>query len=85
MFGKYDRHIMAVLQVIITGLLFAIGQLQGLGWAYYLGVMIAAGFSVYQQTLIFKREKTQCFKAFLNNNWYGLAVFTGLVVDYALR
>jgi 4-hydroxybenzoate polyprenyltransferase len=85
LFGDYDRHIMAVLQVIIVVLLFAVGQLQGLGWAYYWGVLVAAGFSVYQQILIFHRDKAQCFKAFLNNNWFGLAVFVGLVMDYAAR
>ncbi|MGR8998517.1 MAG: 4-hydroxybenzoate octaprenyltransferase, partial [Gammaproteobacteria bacterium] len=34
---------------------------------------------------IFNREKTLCFKAFLNNNWFGMAVFAGLVMDYLLR
>ncbi len=82
LFGEYDRQIIAVLQVIIVGLLLAVGQLQSLGLAYYLGVLVAAGFSVYQQKLIFNRDKALCFKAFLNNNWFGLAVFVGLMVDY---
>lgn len=85
LFGDYDRHIMAVLQMIIVALLFAVGQLKGFSWAYYLGVLVAAGFSVYQQILIVKRDKAKCFKAFLNNNWFGLVVFVGLVVDYGLR
>ncbi|NOT86159.1 MAG: 4-hydroxybenzoate octaprenyltransferase [Methylococcaceae bacterium] len=85
LFGDYDRHIMAVLQIIIVGLLLAVGQLQGLGWVYYWGVLVAAGFSVYQQTLIFNRDKVLCFKAFLNNNWFGLVVFVGLAIDYGLR
>lgn len=82
LFGEYDRHIMAILQVIILGLLVIVGQMQGLGWLYYGGLLIAAGLSVYQQRLILYREKAQCFKAFLNNNWFGLAVFTGLFLDY---
>ena len=82
LFGDYDRHIMAVLQLIILGLLVAVGQMQGLGLAYYCGVLIAALLSVYQQKLIFHREKSRCFKAFLNSNWFGLAVFAGLVLDY---
>jgi 4-hydroxybenzoate polyprenyltransferase len=84
LFGAYDRHIMAVLQIIIVGLLIAVGQMQQLNWPYYGGVLVAAGFSVYQQKLIFHREKVLCFKAFLNNNWFGMAVFVGLVMDYWL-
>jgi len=61
-----------------------VGQMQQLNWPYYSGVLVAAGFSVYQQKLIFHREKTLCFKAFLNNNWFGMAVFVGLVMDYWL-
>jgi 4-hydroxybenzoate polyprenyltransferase len=82
LFGDYDRHIMAVLQVIILSLLIIIGIMQYSGWAYYIGVLCAAGLSVYQQTLIFHRDKGLCFKAFLNNNWFGLAVFMGLFADY---
>jgi len=85
LFGDYDRHIMAILQIIIIGLLIAVGQLKQLNWPYYSGVLVASGFSVYQQKLIFHREKSLCFKAFLNNNWFGMAVFAGLVMDYLLR
>jgi 4-hydroxybenzoate polyprenyltransferase len=84
LFGEYERHIMAVLQLIILALLIAVGMIKQLGWFYYGGVMFAGGLSVYQQVLIFQREKSQCFKAFLNNNWFGLAVFVGLVLEYGL-
>ena len=85
LFGTYDRQIMAVLQVIILGLLVSVGLMKQLGWPYYLGLTVAAGLSIYQQRLIFHRDKQQCFKAFLNNNWFGLAVFAGLILDYGLR
>ncbi len=85
LFGAYDRHIMAVLQIIILSLLIAVGQMKQLSWPYYSGVLAAAGLSVYQQKLIFHRQKALCFKAFLNNNWFGMAVFAGLVIDYSLR
>jgi 4-hydroxybenzoate polyprenyltransferase len=62
--------------------LFIVGELQNLGTFYYLSLLIAAGFSVYQQKLIFHREKTACFRAFLNNNWFGLVVFLGLLLHY---
>jgi 4-hydroxybenzoate polyprenyltransferase len=84
LFGDYDRHIMATLQIIIIGLLLVVGQMKQLSWPYYAGILVASGFSVYQQKLIFHREKALCFKAFLNNNWFGMAVFAGLVMDYLI-
>lgn len=83
LFGKYDRLIIAVLQIIMLGLLVVVGYLQGLGGFYYGGLLIAAGLAGYQQKLIFHREKTLCFKAFLNNNWFGLVIFAGLVLNYS--
>jgi 4-hydroxybenzoate polyprenyltransferase len=85
LFGDYDRQVMAVLQVIILGLLIVVGIMSHTGWVYYASLVVAAGLSVYQQKLIFHRQKDQCFKAFLNNNWFGVAVFIGLLLDYALR
>lgn len=85
LFGDYDRQIMAVLQLIILGLLLVVGLMIAAGWAYFAGLAVAAGLFVYQQTLIFNRDKVLCFKAFLNNNWFGVSVFVGLLVDYWLR
>lgn len=82
LFGHRDREIMAVLQLIILGLLIWMGQMQKLGGIYYIGVLMAAGLSVYQQKLIYYREKADCFKAFLNSNWFGMVVFAGLFLDY---
>ena len=32
-----------------------------------------------------KRDRADCFRAFMNNNWLGGFVFLGLVAEYALR
>ena len=82
LFGAYDRQIICVLQIIIISLLVVIGQWERLAWPYYGGVLVATGLFIYQQTLIVHRDKTQCFQAFLNSNWLGLAVFIGLVVSF---
>ena len=84
LFGAYDRHIMAVLQVIIIGLLVVVGLMQALTWPYYAGVIVATALCVYQQKLIFHREKALCFKAFLNSNYFGMAVFIGLSLSYLI-
>jgi len=82
LFGDKDREIMALLQLIIIGLLIVIGQMQQLGVFYYAGIVVALLLSAYQQKLIFYRDKGLCFKAFLNSNYFGLAVFVGLALDY---
>jgi 4-hydroxybenzoate polyprenyltransferase len=82
LFGDKDREIMAGLQLIIIGLLLYIGIFLQLGMFYYSGVAIAFGLSIYQQKLIFHREKTLCFKAFLNSHYFGMAIFLGLFFDY---
>jgi 4-hydroxybenzoate polyprenyltransferase len=46
---------------------------------------VAAGLAAYQQWLIRGRERDACFRAFLNNHWFGAAVFAGLAADFALR
>ena len=36
--------------------------------------------SAYQQWLIRKRDRADCFRAFINNQWFGLVVFAVLVL-----
>lgn len=85
LFGDKDREIMAILQVIIMLLMVQIGRLQDLSWVYYVALACASLFFVYQQKLIFYRNKKDCFTAFLNSNWFGLVIFVGLVLEFALK
>ncbi|ELN2737609.1 4-hydroxybenzoate octaprenyltransferase [Pluralibacter gergoviae] len=82
LFGKNDRLIIGILQVVVMALMATVGWLSGLGWVYYASILVAGGFFVYQQGLIKDRERDACFKAFLNNNYVGLALFVGLAVSY---
>ena len=82
LFGDKDREIMAGLQLIIISLLVYIGLFLEFGGFYYTGIIVAFGLSIYQQKLIFHREKSLCFKAFLNNNYFGMAIFCGLFFNY---
>ena len=84
LFGRYDRLIVGLLQLLMLMLLVVVGVAAGLGSAYYFGLAAAAGFSGYQQWMIRNREPSRCFAAFLNNNYFGMAVFIGLVIDYLL-
>ncbi|AVR02311.1 4-hydroxybenzoate octaprenyltransferase [Pluralibacter gergoviae] len=82
LFGKNDRLIIGILQVVVMALMATVGWLSGLGWVYYASILVAGGFFVYQQGLIKDRDRDACFKAFLNNNYVGLALFVGLAVSY---
>jgi len=85
LFGDADRVIIAMFQLLIFIVLFIIGKQLAMGIYYYLGVIVAAVLAVYQQYLIKDRDGSRCFKAFLNNNWFGAAIFFGIVLDYMTR
>ncbi|AVI65315.1 MULTISPECIES: 4-hydroxybenzoate octaprenyltransferase [Shewanella] len=82
LFGKYDRQIIGLFQLAALACFIAAGWSADRGLLYGLGLLTFVGFSTYQQMLIFDRERAPCFKAFLNNNWAGLALFVGLGADY---
>jgi 4-hydroxybenzoate polyprenyltransferase len=82
LFGRADRGIVAALQLGALALLVLAGLLSGLGIWYWLGLFVAAATAMHQQYLIRHRDPGECFRAFLNNNLFGLAVFGGILLDY---
>ena len=82
LFGDMDRIMIGILQILFIGSMLLLNQQLSLGLAYNLGLLVASILLFHQQILIRKRLRAQCFKAFLNNHWVGLAIFTGLAVDY---
>ncbi len=81
LFGDLDRAMVAVLQGLTLYALVMVGGRFELGVPYYLGLVVAAGLFGYHHYLIRFRERDPCFRAFLNNNWVGFAIFVGIVVD----
>lgn len=84
LFGRHDLLILAMLQLALLGLLAYIGLVTGRGPWYFAGLAAAAAIAAFHQYRIRTRDREACFEAFLNNNYYGMAVFVGLVLDYAL-
>jgi 4-hydroxybenzoate polyprenyltransferase len=82
LFGELDRVIIGMLQGLLLLTLLLVGHRLDLSGAYYAGLAFAAGFAVYQQYLIRNRDPQRCFQAFLNNNWFGAAVFAGILLHY---
>jgi 4-hydroxybenzoate polyprenyltransferase len=77
-FGKYDVIAIMCCYAAMIGLLIYVGNFMHYGKFYYLGLGVATSLAIWQYDQIKKRLKTNCFKAFLNNNWIGLAIFIGL-------
>ncbi|MDO8465999.1 MAG: 4-hydroxybenzoate octaprenyltransferase [Gallionella sp.] len=84
-FGKYDVAAVMACYAITLALLAWVGQVTGLSWIYYAGLLVAAGIALYHYTLIKNRSREACFAAFLHNNWFGAAVFAGIALDYFAR
>ncbi|WP_312214163.1 4-hydroxybenzoate octaprenyltransferase [Pseudescherichia sp.] len=82
LFGRHDKLIVGILQVLVLVLMATVGWLNGLGWAFYASIVVAGALFFWQQKMIVHRDRDACFKAFLNNNYVGLALFVGLAVSY---
>lgn len=85
LFGRADRAMIGVFQIATLAGLAAIGWQLGLGTAWYAGLVAAACCGLYQQHLIRVRDRGDSFRAFMNNNWLGGAIFLGLAAEYAMR
>ena len=83
--GQYDVTGVMVCHALFVALMVYIGQLQSMGMVYYAGLLVATGLMGYQYTLIRNRDRALCFKAFLHNNYVGMAVFTGIALDFLIR
>lgn len=80
-FGRFDvAAVMGCYALFFAGMAW-VGVLVGLGIIYFFGLGAAALIAVYHFTLIRDRDRGRCFKAFLHNNWLGLVVFLGIVLD----
>jgi 4-hydroxybenzoate polyprenyltransferase len=82
LFGDSDRHIIAVLQLMTLVSLYLVGRMIHMGDWYLAGLGAGAAFFVYQLWLIRDRDRDACFRAFLNNNYFGMAVFVGMALEY---
>jgi 4-hydroxybenzoate polyprenyltransferase len=85
LFGPLDKKIIGVIQAMLIMDLILIGQRAELSGFYYAAVATATALAIWQQYLIKDRDPALCFKAFLNNNWIGLVLFAGLLLDYQFK
>ena len=81
LFGELDLIALGILYGGFLVTLFLFGRRAELGFNYYVGLAVAAGFIAYQFALARDRSREHCFAAFRNNQWVGLVVFLGIALS----
>jgi 4-hydroxybenzoate polyprenyltransferase len=81
LFGKYDRLIIGLFQVLFTATLFVIADSFQLGLFFKISIFLSVLIMIYHQYLIKDREKSTCFKVFLNNHIIGAILLIGVIID----
>jgi len=83
--GRFDVAAVMLCYAAMLALLAMIGMRLHFGLYYYLGLGAAGFIMLYHYSLIRRREREACFKAFLHNNWVGGVIFVGIAADYVWR
>ena len=83
-FGRFDVTAVMLCYGLTLAILAGVGVSMALGWPYWLGLSAATGIALYHYTLIRNRDTGKCFAAFMHNNWFGAAVFAGILFNTLL-
>ena len=81
-FADMDRVMIGVLQVLMLAALGLVGRTLHFGAWFDGGLTVAAATFIYQQWLIRRRDPQRCLQAFRNNNYTGIAIFAGILLQY---
>jgi len=81
-FGRYDVAAVMLCYLATWLLLAMAGYYLSMNVFYYAGLLLAACVAIYHYFIIRSRDRKNCFKAFLGNNWFGFFVFAGMLANY---
>jgi len=84
LFGRFDILITANLMLLMILMLAALGLWLGLNWPWFAAILFCVVLFGRQLVTIRQRDRDACFRAFLNNNWVGFAIFLGLLGHFAI-
>jgi 4-hydroxybenzoate polyprenyltransferase len=82
LFADLDRFMVGIMQLMVLFALVLVGRTQHFGDGYYAGLIAGAVLFLWQQWLIRHRDTDACLRAFQNNNYFGVAVFAGVLLQY---
>jgi 4-hydroxybenzoate polyprenyltransferase len=85
LFGDSDRHVIALLQAMTLLALVLVGRRLAMNVWYYVGLTAGALAFIHHLWLIRRRDRAECLRAFLANNYFGMWVFIGILLAYQFR
>ncbi len=83
-FGRFEVAAVMICYAATLAILAWVGAQAGRGIYFHAGLAVAGGMMLRHYYWIRGRSREACFRAFMDNNWVGAAIFAGLFADYAL-
>jgi 4-hydroxybenzoate polyprenyltransferase len=85
LFADMDKLLIGVMQAMMLYALYLAGDDMHFGRWYRAGIVAAALLFLWQQWLVRRRDPAGCLRAFLNNQYVGLAIFVGILLQYVYK
>ncbi len=85
LFADMDKLLIGAMQLMMLYSLYLVGEDMHFGRWFQGGSIAAALLFLWQQWLIRRRDPAGCMRAFLNNQYVGLAVFVGILLQYVYK
>lgn len=80
--APFDKLFVLFCHSLVLGLYFLLGVIAKLPAIYFVAIVAALGTVIHQQWLIRDNEREHYFKAFLNNNIFGMLLFAGVFFSF---
>jgi 4-hydroxybenzoate polyprenyltransferase len=84
-FGRFDVAAVMLSYAVYMLIWLQVLANRSLGAIFYVAIAVATAQALWHWTMIRRRERDGCFRAFRLNHWLGFTVFAGIALAYALR
>ena len=85
LFGDLDLLMIGAMQLMLLLALLLMGRTLALSPIYYAALAVGGLCFAWQQWVARRRDNAGCQRAFHNNNYFGMVVLGGVILEYAVR
>ena len=80
--GRHDTSMIMICYGLFLAIMWGVGCWLAMQKIYFISLLLSAGLAIYHYRLLKTRQPQLCFNVFLQNNWLGLIIFVGIVLNY---